>query len=54
MPKPPETEADLPTPGEAAARRRLDAFLDGPVHDYADVRDRPDRDETSRLSPYLK
>ena len=45
---------ELPTPGEAAARRRLDAFLDGPVARYAELRDRPDLDATSRLSPYLR
>jgi deoxyribodipyrimidine photo-lyase len=46
--------ADLPAPGEEAGRRRLAAFLDGPVDRYADDRDRPDLDATSRLSPYLK
>ena len=54
LPDPPRTDAELPAPGERAAHRRLDAFLDGPVHDYADERDRPDLDSTSRLSPYLK
>jgi deoxyribodipyrimidine photo-lyase len=44
---------ELPTPGEAAALRRLDAFLSGPVARYAADRDRPDLDGTSRLSPYL-
>jgi deoxyribodipyrimidine photo-lyase len=39
--------------GEAAARARLDAFLDGPVERYATDRDRPDRDGTSRLSENL-
>lgn len=39
--------------GEAAARDRLHAFLDGPVADYPDDRDRPDRAGTSCLSPYL-
>lgn len=45
---------ELPAGGEAAARRRLDAFLDGPAVDYAAARDRPDRAGTSRLSPYLR
>lgn len=54
LPEAPDVTADLPTPGEAAGRRRLAAFLDGPVRTYADDRDRPDRDGTSRLSPYLK
>ncbi|HSJ98536.1 MAG TPA: deoxyribodipyrimidine photo-lyase, partial [Myxococcota bacterium] len=43
----------LPAPGEAAALRRLDAFLAGPVARYAETRDRPDLDGTSRLSPHL-
>ncbi len=41
------------TPGEAGARVRLDAFLDGPMKDYADARNRPDLPGTSRLSPHL-
>jgi deoxyribodipyrimidine photo-lyase len=42
------------TPGEAGAAARLDAFIaDGLAH-YADERDRPDRDVTSRLSPHLR
>jgi deoxyribodipyrimidine photo-lyase len=45
---------DLPAAGEAAARRRLDRFLDGAVARYATDRDRPDVDGTSRLSPYLR
>ncbi len=40
-------------PGEAGARARLADFLDGPVADYAEGRDRPDRDATSMLSPHL-
>lgn len=54
LPAAPDVTADLPTPGEAAGRRRLKAFLDGPVARYADDRNRPDLDATSRLSPYLK
>ncbi|MFZ2512214.1 MAG: deoxyribodipyrimidine photo-lyase [Gordonia sp. (in: high G+C Gram-positive bacteria)] len=52
--------AQLPAPGEAAARRRWAAFradtgpADGGVTEYHDLRDRPDLDATSRLSPYLK
>ncbi len=49
-----DDETELPTAGEAAALRRLDAFLDGPVGRYAELRDRPDLDATSRLSPYLR
>ncbi len=39
--------------GEAAARARLEAFLDGPVARYAKDRDRPDLEGTSRLSENL-
>jgi deoxyribodipyrimidine photo-lyase len=46
--------AAIPAGGEDAARRRLDAFLDGPVRLYATLRDRPAEDGTSRLSPYLR
>lgn len=42
------------SPGEAAARTRLAEFLDGGIRGYAGGRDRPDRDVTSRLSPYLR
>ncbi|GHA90001.1 deoxyribodipyrimidine photo-lyase [Algimonas arctica] len=44
---------DYHTPGEAAAQARLADFLDGPIEDYAEGRDRPDKDLTSRLSPHL-
>ena len=50
----------IPTPGEAAARERLAAWLDpgpggrAPVDVYADVRDRLDLDATSRLSQDLR
>jgi deoxyribodipyrimidine photo-lyase len=54
LPDRPSVTADLPTPGEQAGRRRLRAFLDGPVARYADERDAPGLDATSRLSPYLK
>ena len=40
-------------PGEQGARDRLNVFLRGPVNDYADGRNRPDCDYTSRLSPHL-
>lgn len=45
---------ELPVPGESAAKRRLDRFLDGALARYAADRDRPDLDATSRLSPYLR
>jgi deoxyribodipyrimidine photo-lyase len=41
------------TPGESGAMDRLSDFLDGPIEDYAEGRDRPDKDLTSRLSPHL-
>lgn len=40
------------TPGEAGAQARLESFLSG-APDYGAMRDRPDRDGTSRLSPHL-
>lgn len=40
-------------PGEAGAASALTAFLDGPVPDYPEARDRPAETGTSRLSPYL-
>jgi len=45
---------DLPPPGEEAASDAADRFLAGPVASYAEDRDRPDREGTSRLSPYLR
>lgn len=50
----------LPTPanqyfegGEAAAQRRLSAFLKEAITDYQEKRDRPDLDFTSQLSAHL-
>jgi deoxyribodipyrimidine photo-lyase len=50
---------DVPAPegfpaGEAEAMRRLAAFLDGPIFEYAATRNRLDLDGTSTLSPYLR
>lgn len=42
------------TPGELGARKRLRDFLSGPINGYAEGRDRPDQDNTSRLSPHLR
>jgi deoxyribodipyrimidine photo-lyase len=42
------------TPGELAAQERLKAFLADGVTGYAENRDRPDIDATSRLSPHLR
>ncbi len=41
------------TPGEDAARARLDAFLDARLAAYAEARDIPSAPGTSRLSPHL-
>lgn len=41
------------TPGEDAAQRRLARFTEEILLAYPDQRNRPDRDGTSRLSPYL-
>ncbi len=40
-------------PGEAGALAQLESFADGPISCYGEGRNRPDRPETSRLSPYL-
>ncbi|WP_022835942.1 cryptochrome/photolyase family protein [Salisaeta longa] len=41
------------TPGEDAAHERLQETLDRIVADYETMRNRPDKDGTSRLSPHL-
>ncbi len=41
------------TPGEKAAKRRLRYFLDNQVKDYDDLRNDPNEDVLSDLSPYL-
>jgi deoxyribodipyrimidine photo-lyase len=51
---PPDPPHDLPPAGEQAASDRLRSFLREDVAGYRDDRDRPDRDATSRLSPYLR
>ncbi|MEQ8935162.1 MAG: deoxyribodipyrimidine photo-lyase, partial [Amphiplicatus sp.] len=40
-------------PGEAGARKRLADFLETGIAHYAEARDRPDRNATSKLSPHL-
>ena len=45
--------SDLPAGGESEARRRMTAWLDGPIDHYADLHDDLAGDATSRLSPYL-
>jgi len=44
----------LPRAGESAARRRWRDFLEHSLAEYADARDRPDLDRTSRMSVHLK
>jgi deoxyribodipyrimidine photo-lyase len=44
----------IPTGGSDAAERRLDAFLDGAIGDYAWQRELPARAGTSRLSHHLR
>jgi deoxyribodipyrimidine photo-lyase len=46
--------AEAWTPGEAGAEARLSEFLEASLRNYADERDRPDRESTSRLSPHLR
>ena len=42
------------SPGESGAAARLEDFLTGSLAGYAEDRDRPDRESTSRLSPHLR
>src|SRR5689334_18904302 len=49
-----EAPEGMPTAGEDAAWRRFKGFLDRDVDGYADLRNDPGADRTSRLSPYLK
>jgi len=44
----------LPPAGPVAARARLEAFVAGPLANYAEDRDRPALAGTSGLSPYLR
>jgi deoxyribodipyrimidine photo-lyase len=45
--------AEVWRPGETGAQRRLAGLAHGPLAAYAEDRDRPDRQSTSRLSPHL-
>ncbi len=54
IPRDPVITATLPEATEAAAHERLDQFLTDGLANYHRSRDFPDRDGTSRLSPYLK
>lgn len=44
---------DTWTPGEAGAHELLEDFLSDGIKGYEELRDRPDREATSRLSPHL-
>ncbi len=44
----------MPSAGEGAAGRRMRSFLERDVDGYAEQRNDPGADRTSRLSPYLK
>lgn len=46
--------AQVWTPGEAAAQRRLADFVDDALDRYAGARDHPGTEGTSRLSPHLR
>jgi len=48
------TASTLPTGGEVAGRRVMQAFVRRGLDRYGEDRDRLDRDATSRLSPYLR
>lgn len=51
----PAGDAKLDHPaGEAAARKAWKAFVSSALEDYADDRNRPDHDGTSRMSAHLK
>ena len=49
-----EPEADVPPGGTDVARERLHSFCEDDIYRYADRRDYPADDCTSRLSPHLK
>jgi deoxyribodipyrimidine photo-lyase len=52
-PLPADSAPDGFPPGEEEAQRRITRFLDGPIYQYAQDRDRLDAEGTSVLSPYL-
>jgi deoxyribodipyrimidine photo-lyase len=58
LPEQPVASSNLPlAPGEEEAKRRLSAFVNGfqsPVYSYGELRNRPDIESTSGLSPYLR
>ena len=42
------------TPGEQAAHQQLQSYISDNLSVYKEARDRPDLDQTSKLSPYLR
>ncbi|MDL5155785.1 cryptochrome/photolyase family protein [Actinomycetospora termitidis] len=54
VPDDPKLDAELPEAGEKAAREQWEAFVDEHLTDYDEMRDRPDRPGTSRMSVHLK
>ena len=64
LPLPPDLDSEtLPNsdtlvehfPGTAKeAQERLSSFIDGDIHNYKSLRDRLDKDGTSKLSPYFR
>ncbi|MDQ2726192.1 MAG: DNA photolyase family protein, partial [Actinomycetota bacterium] len=54
LPRAPKVDADLPAPGEEAARRRWEGFREEALDDYGQRRNEPAGDHTSRLSVYLR
>ncbi|WP_072314552.1 cryptochrome/photolyase family protein [Agrococcus sp. Marseille-P2731] len=54
LPAVPEVSATLDWAAEEPALERWAEFLDGPIDDYDEHRDRPDLDDTSRMSVALK
>ena len=53
-PEEPECAAQLPAAGEVAASELWSSFVDRALDRYVDIRNNPDVDGTSRLSPYLR
>ena len=54
IPQDPECDAQLPEAGEDAARELWSSFVERALDRYVDIRNNPDVDGTSRLSPYLR
>ncbi len=54
LPAEPAVSAELPPAGENAAHLRLEGFVANQLEGYAERRNQPAKDATSRLSAYLK